>query len=447
MRSGQGETGLRPAHRSRAGQSKGGLAADARAELDAGGKKETQRVELLGQGVGYYVAQPQAVRFYPPILTGLQAATPFDIIGSIPVLRPATAKVEVVDAESKALRITPTAASPLAPGQTVALTVEQQVGESDAWQEVRPDAVNWNVPPQVVWTPPTENLRPTVTLLPDLKGEVQLEASVAGGAPGTPGPASIAFTLKEAGPDAKDATARLVLDREPGGKLLPVDQSQRYSVLVEKDGHQEPAADVHWPANFENEYVKWEAPVLTAKQEGYTQFFRAEVGGRNVLWHTTTYRPGEFIIDEPTPAEPNPDWVKIFSQQGPQQVQQVRFPAGATFTGFKVEVHYPDGYTRFVTKKAYLRTPEPPSAAILTADHGKFLGLRPGSTEVTAEFQGMTSKVPLKVDVSAEVEIDKIVIEPGKKNKFPCGRAKRMTCTRSATRTASRWATSPAWAT
>ena len=49
------------------------------------------------------------------------------------------------------------------------------------------------------------------------------------------------------------------------------------------------------------------------------------------------------------------------------------------------------------------------------------IGLRPGSTNVTAEFQGMTSTVPLKVDVTAEVEIDKIAIEPGN---VPCGRAK-----------------------
>ena len=379
------------------------------AERDEGGKKVIEEAELLGQGVGYYVAQPGAVRFYPPLLTGLRPASPFDISGSIPVLRPATAKVEVVDAESKALRVTPSAASPLAPGQSVALTVEQQVGVSDTWQEVRPDAVNWNVPPQLIWTPPTENLRPTVTLLPDLKGEVKLDATVGGNT------ASVVFTLKEAGPDAKDPLARLVLDREPGGKFLPAGQSQRYSVLVEKDGQREPAADVHWPENFNNEYVKWEAPVLTAKQEGYTQFLRAEVGGRSVLWHTTTYLPGDFTRDEPPvpPLKVKPDWVKIFSQQGPQQVQQVRFPVGATFSDFKVEVHYPDGYTRFVTKKAVLRTPEPPSSAILTADHGKFLGLRPGSTNVTAEFQGMTSTVPLKVDVSAEVEIDKIAIEPG----------------------------------
>ena len=88
--------------------------------------------------------------------------------------------------------------------------------------------------------------------------------------------ASAVFTLKAAGPDAKDPAARLVLDREPGGKQLPIGESQRYSVLVEKDNQREPAADIHWPANFENEYVKWEAPVLTAKKEGYTQFLRAK---------------------------------------------------------------------------------------------------------------------------------------------------------------------------
>ena len=237
------------------------------------------------------------------------------------------------------------------------------MGESDAWQEVRPDAVEWNVPPQVLWTPPTATLRPTVVLPPDLKGDAKLDASVSGNA------ASVVFTLKENGPDAKDAAARLVLDREMIGKLLPVGESQRYSVVVEKDNNREPAADIHWPANFENEYVKWEAPVLTAKKEGYTQFLRAEVAGRSVLWHTTTYRPGELEGGKPIIDEPRPNWVKIFSQQGPKQVQDVRFAVGAVFSDFKVEVHYPDGYTRFVTKKALLRTPEPPGA-LLTADHG-----------------------------------------------------------------------------
>ena len=120
-------------------------------------------------------------------------------------------------------------------------------------------------------------------------------------------------------------TLILALNREADGTFLQVGQSQRYSVLVEKDGKSEPATEVHWPENFDNDYVKWEAPVLTAKREGYTQYLHADVGGRSILWHTTTYRPGEFTEQE---VMPKPDWVKIFSQQGSRQVQTVRFPVG-----------------------------------------------------------------------------------------------------------------------
>ncbi len=72
LRSGQGEAGVRPGQRSRAGQSEGGACRCSWWKWKPDGKKEKQRAELLGQGVGYYVAQPKAVRFYPPILTGLK---------------------------------------------------------------------------------------------------------------------------------------------------------------------------------------------------------------------------------------------------------------------------------------------------------------------------------------------------------------------------------------
>ena len=105
--------------------------------------------------------------------------------------------------------------------------------------------------------------------------------------------------------------------------------------------------------------------------------------------------------------------MKIFSQQGSLQIQSVRFPVGATFTDFKVEVHYPDGYTRFVTKKALLTTPDSPATAPLAADHGKLTGLRLGKTKISAEFQGIVSKEPLEAEVLAEVDIDRIAVEPG----------------------------------
>jgi hypothetical protein len=372
------------------------------AELDENGKKENLRAAVLGPDVAYSIGQPDAVRLNPPTVTGLKPAAAFSVRGQIPILAPANATVEVVDTAAKKLRITPSAAPWLAAGQSSVLTVEQQVGDTDVWKEVSPDKVTWKTPNNVIWTPPTENLRPTVTLPPDLQGEAHLDATVGGAT------TSIDFALKPAGPDVTDA--RLVLNREADGKFLEVGKSQRYSVLVEKDGHSEPATEVHWPADFENDYVKWEAPVLTAKREGYTQYLHADVGGRNVLWHTTTYRPGEFVENE---VKQKPDWVKIFSQQGSQQVQSVRFPVGAAFTDFKVEVHYPDGYVRFVTKKALLTTPDSPATAPLTADHGKLTGLRPGKTKISAEFQGVVSKEPLEAEVLADVDIDKIAIEPG----------------------------------
>jgi hypothetical protein len=365
---------------------------------------KTDRVPIEAASIGFYVAQPEAVRFTPPVVTGLVPTKPFDITASIPVLsRPATAKVEVVAAETKGLRIMPSAQPPLAPGQSISLLVEQQVADNGPWQEVRPDAVSWNVQGDPIWTPPSESLRPSVALSPDSKAAVTVQATVAGKS------ATLVLSSKDSGPDAK--TARLVLDREPAGKYLAVGHSQRYAVLVEKDGKTEPAADVHWPENFENDYVKWDAPVLTAKQADYTQFLRADVGGRNVLWHITTYMVNTTSGTGETPpgVKPEiPDSLKIVSDQGPL----VRFPAGATFDDFRVEAHYADGYTRLVTKKARLTTPEPPASACLSAAGGKLIGVRTGSTEVSAEFENIKTTIPLKAEVLGEVDIDKLVIDP-----------------------------------
>ena len=178
----------------------------------------------------------------------------------------------------------------------------------------------------------------------DAKGEIQLRAEVGGKE------ALAVVGVKQQGPDASDPAARLVAVREPAGEYLPVGEQQRYAVMVEKDGQQEPAAHVRWPGDFENQYVKWQAPVLTAKAAGGTQWIRADVGGRTVLLRTTTYLPGKLqgYVNPEAPTE-----VVILSDQGPA----VHFPVGAHFDDFRVEARYADGYTRLVTKKAMLQLP------------------------------------------------------------------------------------------
>ncbi|MGD0898096.1 MAG: hypothetical protein ABR915_09700, partial [Thermoguttaceae bacterium] len=104
------------------------------------------------------------------------------------------------------------------------------------------------------------------------------------------------------------------------------------------------------------------------------------------------------------------EYVVIKSDQGPL----VRFPVGAIFSDFRVEAHYADGFTRLVTKRATIRTPEPPESAILTASGGRLIGVRPGATQVTAEYDGVKSQdPPLKVEVLGSVDLDKLVVEPG----------------------------------
>ncbi len=358
---------------------------------------KTERALLEGPGIGYSVAQPSAVRWSPSTLIGLSPAKPFALTGGYTFLTgKATAQVEVVPAaDASALRIVPATAA-LAPGQTVSLAVEQQVTGSDQWKEVRADAVSWTVPLDAVWMPPSESLRPALTIPQDAKGEIRLQADFGGKQ------AVATISVDGKGPDAADAAARLVATREPHGQYLPVGQQQRYAVMVEKDGKQEPAADVRWPADFENQYFKWQAPVLTAKTSGGTQWLRADVGGRTVLLRTASYVPGEL------PPSINPDApteVVILSDQGPA----VRFPVGAHFDDFRVEARYADGFTQLVTKKALL-TPEP--ATPLTPSNGQLIGVHPGQTAVAAEFEGVHSKKSLDATVTADIEADEIRVAP-----------------------------------
>ena len=91
--------------------------------------------------------------------------------------------------------------------------------------------------------------------------------------------------------------------------------------------------------------------MLEAKQAGYEQWLRADVGGRRVRGgvHTVDpFQPGEL----PPRRDDQPVEVAILSDQG----AAVAFPVGARFDDFRIEARYADGFTRMVTKKATMTT-------------------------------------------------------------------------------------------
>jgi len=375
--------------------------------LEAEDDEGTARAVLSGPGAGYTMTQPHAIDWSPPTLTGRNPAAPFELSASYyPVLNTtAAAQIEVVPSVApEMLRILPTPTS-LAPGQTISLKLEEQLpGTPDVWREVSPGAITWTVPPQLIWTSATEGLRPTATVPEGGPAEYELVAQYGGKE------ALAVIKVVEQGPDPNDPAARVLVIREPGGEYLPVGQKQRFAIVVEKDGQRQPAAAIVWPEDFENEYVRWEAPVLTAKKAGYQQWLRAQVGERNVLWHTSTYSPSRYHGF--TPREDQPAAVLVLSDQG----QSVRFPVGALFAAdkadFRVEARYPDGFTRVVTKKATFRMSPAGENSSVTAVGGRLRGVRPGSTDVYAEFEGVRSKQPLSCEVTAEVDIDQLRISP-----------------------------------
>ncbi len=371
--------------------------------LEAKVGDEIRRAPMVGPGVGYAIEQPEAIRWHPPRLVGLAPAAPFEMAASyLPyLLRPATAKVEVVAADQpEQIRIVP-ADDVLAPGQILPLGVEERLPGSDQWKEVRPDVVAWDVPPEVLWTPATEGLRPAVTAVPGAAGRAGLTATYRGRQ------ASCELTIRQPELSPASPNVRLVLEREPPGRYLPVGQEQRCSIWLEMGGQRELAASVQWLEDFENEYVRWRAPILTAKRAGYEQWLRAKVGERWVRWYTHTidpFAPGSL----PPRREDQPEEVVILSDQGPA----VQFPVGARFDDFRIEARYADGFVRLVTKKATMSTAGSFTETPVSFSGGSMIGVRPGQTVVHAEFDGVPTKQGLDVAVTQDVDLDEIRLKP-----------------------------------
>ncbi|MFH1267331.1 MAG: hypothetical protein ABIK89_16530, partial [Planctomycetota bacterium] len=359
---------------------------------------------MAGPGVSYSIERPEAVRWQDPILVGLTPADEFEMTAAyLPyLLRPTVAKIEVVAAEPTAIRVVPLDSS-LGAGQMLPLVVEAQLPGSDGWREVRPDAVVWDVPPGLIWSPATESLRPAATVAPGTRGRFQLKAQYRGKE------ATCEVATAEAGLDASDPAVQLVLEREPEGRYLPVAKEQRYWIVLRKDGQQEPAADILWPPDFENEYVRWKAPSLSAKRAGYEQWLEAKVGGRRVRWRVHTIDPFQ-PSEAPPRREDQPVEVVIVSDQGPA----VQFPVGARFDNFRIEARYADGFTRMVTKKATMTTDAGFSDAPVSFSEGRMIGVRAGGTVVHAEFDGVATDrgKGLQVAVTENVDLDKIRLKP-----------------------------------
>ncbi len=144
-----------------------------------------------------------------------------------------------------------------------------------------------------------------------------------------------------------------------------------------------------------------------------TGAFRATAAGEATITasHPAAGEPVSLTLSVAAPpSRDRPVAVRILTDQD----QPVRFPVGAEFDDFYVEAEYADGFTRLVTKKATLRTPEPPQDALVTPHEGRLVGVRPGQTTITAEFEGVRSEKPLQAEVTGALDVDRIAIVPAK---------------------------------
>ncbi|MHB8897414.1 MAG: hypothetical protein ACYC6Y_01565 [Thermoguttaceae bacterium] len=378
-------------------------AATVRLYLEGLHNDQVERAEMAGPGVSYSIEKPEAVLWRPPMLVGRSPAAPFEMsAGYLPYLaRPAAARIEVVDAAGPtALRVVPAEAD-LASDEVVSLKIEAQWPGNDAWREVQPDAVHWTVPDEIRWTDSGGGLCPSAGMAPGTTGGYVLKAHFADQQ------ATVRIGTRQPTLDPADPAVALRVDREPGGRYLPIGQSQRYRIVLQRGDAQETAAEVVWPPDFDNDYVRWRAPILSATQAGYQQWLTARVGGRTVRFDVQTIDPMQPSTLPPRRPD-QPVEVRVVSDQG----LSVTLPVGALFDDFRVEALYEDGFVRMVTRKATMRLGGGELRGPVSFSEGTMIGVQPGSAVVEAEFDGVSSKGGLQVTVSDKIDIDEIRVSP-----------------------------------
>jgi len=380
--------------------------------MKAGDREEELSLVDDTGGVQVALAKPQAVRWRPPMLLGVSPAEPFAVTATRGE-KTARATVEVVPALDSEIRVVPAQCS-LAPGQMLAPRVEQRLpGEEEHWTEINPVKVRWEVPDSLVWTPANGDLRPQLTPRESATGTVELPAEHAGQR------AVLAIRIQPPPhPIEPGEDARLTILREPGGEEVPVGARQRYTAMLNRGGQQEPATDVVWTPPFENDFVRWDPPVLTARRPGHEQRLWASVGDGRVPFTTRTVSPPRG--GRPPDPAPGPSAVRIVSDAPTPVVVPVR----AEFDDFAVQAIYPNGPPQDVTQFATLRIecddPQQPPVAI---EQGRIAGQRPGMAVVRAEYSGVRSAEGLPVEVVESVDYTALEIEPPEVNM-----AERETC-------------------
>jgi hypothetical protein len=367
--------------------------------LAVGGREEKLSLSGGALGARLDVARPDAVRWAPPMLIGQSPAPPFEVAASY-AGKTARATVEVLlpPADGKAaIRLVPAAAK-LAPQQPLSLHVEQRLpGAGDAWQQVDSSKVKWSVPKGVVWTRPDNDLPPQVMLAEPVQGPSEIGAEYAG--------SKAALTIE---PKKDLPSGPLVVVREPEGDCLAVGSRQRYVLMHQNQELAEPAVGVQWQPAFENDYVRWDPPVLTAKREGHEQRLTASVGEQRVEWATRTVgRSGPPVA--PSPSGEKPAEVRIASDQQPPIVIPVR----GEFADFRVEAVFAGGLTRDVTPLCTLRIDcDNPQQPPLAVEQGRLSAQQPGKATLQAEYNGVKSSQGLAIEVVKDAELTALEIVP-----------------------------------
>ncbi len=370
--------------------------------LVSAGEEQEISMSNDANGVRMAIGQPEAVDWKPPMLVGVMPAEPFEISAAYRG-KTARATVEVLAASDEGspadIRVVP-ATAVLAPGQSLSPRVEQRLpADRDEWQEVQPSKVKWSVPPTVIWTHATAELRPQLTLPGAAEGSLVVGAEYGGKS------ASLRIEVK----DSEAISGPIIVIREPKGEALPVGSQQRYSLMIEADGKQVPAVDVRWQPAFENEYVCWDPPVLQAKKQGHVQRLIASAGGKETSFTTRIVGPAVEPAEYVPPRTDRPAAVRIVTDQD----QPITIPAGAQFDDFRVEATFDKGMPNDVTREALLtaKSTDPNTAPVAIA-LGRIEGKRPGRAVVFAQYNGVKSKNGLAIVVVDEIAPDAIDIVP-----------------------------------